>query len=558
MSKLFKFCKQTLQPNASPNWNHLSRISVHNSSIYNRRRGPVSEVQLPDLIINKPPNYYPTLQQKLDRINYFEKFTTGVNIENEIDDIELDNETVAASLNDDQYRKLAQLCTITNEYIQSTVELAHHYAIFRDLFFREPFKPETNSELIAANARNEKIDFTRQATYYFMPIVPIDAEFYLEQEDNDDISCLTAYRGNLIPSEYGSKPPKVSINTSLINGQSESPFTSSSDNASILLNSGKEVDKNFYTLVLVNLDSHFEDSGVCHWMLSNITNNGGKTEYQTIFDYLPIYGINGLGYHRYSFVLFRHNKPLNSLNQVSDFDLSKRKFNCLQFLDSHLSNDTELELKPVGLSWFQTTWDHSSNKIFYDYLNMRSPIYEFDFPKETKYNELQFPGRAPFNLYLDHFRDSKELSKEVLLERLKTIEPLKSYEPDKMYRSWNGRPILPHIHPIPHGTPDWQKSTVRNKRSHLGRFRGMRPVSAILPHNNNADLDNPKWPRISPDVLPLNCPNPYPDGHRRPKPLRTTLWTKPLPEHHSTRIAHEENLPEIDRKNLENKPQLSD
>ena len=163
----------------------------------------------------------------------------------------------------------------------------------------------------------------------------------------------------------------------------------------------------------------------------------------------------------------------------------------------------------------------------------------------------------PLFSYLDHFRDPKELTKEVLLERLKSINPLESYDTAKMYTGWEGKPKLPHIHPIGKEFPDWYKSTLLKKRALVGRWRGLRPASAILPHNNNADLDNPKWPRISPDVMPLNCPNPYPDGKRRPKPLRDTLWTKPLPEHHSIRIDHAENLASQDKDGLANKKSIS-
>ncbi|OTF78422.1 39S ribosomal protein L38, mitochondrial-like protein [Euroglyphus maynei] len=126
---------------------------------------------------------------------------------------------------------------------------------------------------------------------------------------------------------------------------------------------------------------------------------------------------------------------------------------------------------------------------------------------------------------------------------------MESYDTDKMFPTWEGRPKFPHIHPHPPNTPDWLKSTLIRKRSHVGRFRGLRASSAILPYNNNADLDKPKWPRISANVQPLNVPNPYPDGKRRPKSLRQTLWSKPLPEHHSLRVDFPENLQDNDDKN---------
>lgn len=142
----------------------------------------------------------------------------------------------------------------------------------------------------------------------------------------------------------------------------------------------------------------------------------------------------------------------------------------------------------------------------------------------------------------------------MLLERLKSINPLESYDTEKMYPSWDGKPILPHIHPISKETPDWLKADLLKKRTKVGVFRGLRPASAILPYNNNADLDNPRWPRISADVHPLNMPNPYPDGTRRPKALKDTLWSKPLPEHHSLRIDHPENLSDDDKRKHEDTP----
>lgn len=150
--------------------------------------------------------------------------------------------------------------------------------------------------------------------------------------------------------------------------------------------------------------------------------------------------------------------------------------------------------------------------------------------------------------YLDTFRDPKDISKSVLLERLKGINPFESYKTEKLYPSFEGRPKLPQIHPISKEVPDWMKHGIRKMRAHVGRYRGLRAASAILPYNNNADLDKPLWPRANSDVQPLNLPNPYPNGKRRPKPLKKTLWSKPLIEHHSLRIDHQDSLTDTDKK----------
>lgn len=145
------------------------------------------------------------------------------------------------------------------------------------------------------------------------------------------------------------------------------------------------------------------------------------------------------------------------------------------------------------------------------------------------------------------------MAKSVLLERLGSIHPFESYTVEKLYPTYEGRPRFPFIHPIDKDTPDWVKGSLRQKLARVGRYRGLRPASALLPNNNNVDLDDPKFPRVSPKVLPLNCPNPYPDGKRRPKPLRETLWSKPLPEHHSLRVSYPENLPSDDASQFEQK-----
>lgn len=185
---------------------------------------------------------------------------------------------------------------------------------------------------------------------------------------------------------------------------------------------------------------------------------------------------------------------------------------------------------------------------------MRCPTYEYVYPlQKSNFKQLQFPGRAPFNLYLDKFRDPKELSKEVLLERLKLIDLQESYQTEKMFPTFEGLPRLPHIHKLPTGMPSWLKSTFRRKMAQIGRFRGLRASSAILPLNNNADLDNPRWPRATSDVIPLNVPNPYPEGKRRPKPLGS-FWKKPLPEHYSIQVEYSDNLEEKDQAKFNETP----
>lgn len=386
------------------NLNNCSSRAFHKSAALGKRRGAVSNPRLPELIIDKPPTYYATLQQKLERINYYDKVVNEVNIgyekksqcvanfmktnaeigekllfndeecdEDELLSLELDKKTSSATLSAEEYSKLSYFHSFTKEHLDSSLTLAHHFAIYRDLFYQAPTSLQTNRQLIEANAKNEsKYDPRSQPpTFSFLPLVPIEAEFHFDS-GTDDVLCQKSHRGNLIPPQYGSNPPTITINTAAINGQASLDDLISPENSDLIsINAGKNVvDSSFYTLALVNLDSHFSDSGVCHWMLSNIhSSTVGKTTAETTMKYLSVYGIRGLGYHRYAFVLFRHNKAITVLEKVDDFDLTKRKFNGLQFMDTLSTKDKDLQMKPVGLSWFQTTWNESCRDVFYNCLS---------------------------------------------------------------------------------------------------------------------------------------------------------------------------------------------
>ncbi|CAG2118891.1 unnamed protein product, partial [Medioppia subpectinata] len=400
---------------------------------------------------------------------------------------------------------------------------------------------------------------------------PLNAEFSVLESDivdnksgeevsDNDLIVSPVFRGNVLFPHKCINCPNVTIDSSAINGINSTDDCDRSDDSAEELSGRIRLvndDNNYYTLCLISLDSQLgEESNVCHWMATNIHNKNKVTNYETIIKYLPVYGIRGLGYQRFVFLLYKHKNALN-LQNVDDFDLKKRGFNAYDFMSSHGSDNT---VTPVGLSWFQTTWDYSSQKICYDYLemisndyklflymdceDMRAPNYEWSPPKEKRYNQLQFPGRAPFNIYLDAFRDPKDISKEVLLERLSSVNP---YDYGKEF---DKTPTYPHIHPIPVGTPDWLKGPIKKRRSKVGAFRGLRPHSAIEPFDNNADLDRPKWPRLHPSVHPLNMPLPYPDGHRRPTPLRDSKWVKPPHEHPTYRIDFPLNLEKDDKQKL--------
>lgn len=123
--------------------------------------------------------------------------------------------------------------------------------------------------------------------------------------------------------------------------------------------------------------------------------------------------------------------------------------------------------------------------------------------------------------YLDLYRDPKEIKKEVLLERLKDIDPFdysKTLKESKI--PWE-------ITNDKHEYPKWYWTTLFKRSHKLGPYRALRNPSAILPLNNNADLDYPKWPFAEKFRLPLTYP--YKGG--RKKALKYTKWVLPLKDH---------------------------
>jgi hypothetical protein len=235
--------------------------------------------------------------------------------------------------------------------------------------------------------------------------------------------------------------------------------------------------------------------------------------------FLPVYGIRGFGYHRYAFVVYHHEQKLK-LDKIDTNELQRRQIDAK-------SLGSGSPLTPVGLSWFQTSWDSSAQKVLHNQLNMRAPVYEYIQAEETNSEQALWPQSAAFNLYLDRYRETKELNKYALVERLKNVDPFnykKEFEidpiPNAYGKSWE--------------TPSWIWSTIWKKRNRVGPWRNLRPASALIAHSNNADLDKPN--RCVPHLLDIA--QRYPDGKRRPKPIRETKWAIPPQDHPTYRVDH--------------------
>ena len=87
-------------------------------------------------------------------------------------------------------------------------------------------------------------------------------------------------------------------------------------------------------------------------------------------------------------------------------------------------------LIPVALAFFQSDYDSTLHKFYHNILNMEEPKYEYHFlpPYVRPWNDLykdHFANQKGFNLFLDKYRDPKEIQEEILKKRLKTLDPFK-------------------------------------------------------------------------------------------------------------------------------------
>lgn len=401
---------------------------------------------------------------------------------------------------------------------------------------------------------------------YFEPIVGIFPKFIntensidKEQTDND-VYAHTSYYGNLIPAEKALSKPTITLDGRLLSNSNSDEFVKENqfdnwvEGQVKLVNFGKEA-ANYYSIVLVNLDYLHENSSNLHWMITNLepSNAGCTTNYEEVCSYLPVHGIKGFGYSRYVFLVFQHDSKLNSSDmKIKDFSLDSRKFNARTFIDNNKSSG----ITPVGLSWFQTTWDITSNRIFHDYLNIKAPIYDHVQTRSEPQNHKDYPGIIPFNILLDYERDKKDINEQVLLERLKSVDPYDykdQYVPPK---------VPPTVFQDEKRSPDWMTNVLFKKKNKIGYWRGLRPASAVLPLDNNADLDYPIRPVESSKKGLPEQPNLYPGGPHRKVSVRP-VSTKELESKDQTvyiQEDHEVHLDEVMKimKEFESKKTISE
>ncbi|CAH1119559.1 unnamed protein product [Phaedon cochleariae] len=262
---------------------------------------------------------------------------------------------------------------------------------------------------------------------YFYPRVPVNISF-----DTGD-GEIPVYFGNVIKPKQASRKPKVSYDSD---------------------------SNDLWTLILTNPDGHFTENEreYVHWFVANIPgNNIDKGE--TIVEYLQPFPPKGTGYHRHIFILYKQEKKL-------DFSFFKREGQCLTlsertFHTYDFYKNLQEDITPAGLAFFQADWDSSLKKFYHDTLDMKEPVFEYDFLPPYIKKQKWFPKKEPFNLYMDKYRDPKQINKEFLMRKMKNVHPFKAPPPPLPF---------PNAVFFDGYVPSWLKLEMKKSRLKWGRI----------------------------------------------------------------------------------------
>lgn len=282
------------------------------------------------------------------------------------------------------------------------------------------------------------------ASAYFVPRVNLKVSF----SNGDGSSASPVFYGNVVKPSEAAAEPEVEFDSSFDFRGKEEAAAAAGDS--------------WWTLVLTNPDGHFTESDkeYCHWFVANIP-NGDVAKGERIVPYLQPISPKGTGFHRHVFVLYKQKKKLDFGQykvgeEESKLDLAKRTFQTLEFYRKFQDDIT-----PAGLAFFQSDWDQSLVGFYHDVLKLKHPAYEYDFPAPYLRDQEWFPLRRPFNLYMDKYRDPKQVSKEYLARKLAKTHPFEGPDPPLRF---------PNAHPVPREVPSWLTTQIKKDRRGWGRI----------------------------------------------------------------------------------------
>ncbi|CAL7943984.1 unnamed protein product [Xylocopa violacea] len=268
---------------------------------------------------------------------------------------------------------------------------------------------------------------------FFVPVVPLEIDYTL---DNDG-TFVRVYTGNVIKPAEACNLPDVRYEAK---------------------------ENSLWTLVMCTPDGNMENSNneYCHWFLGNIPGNRVEQGEQ-IIDYLRPIPVRGVGYYRYIFILYKQNQRIDYTEYKKTqpcLQLQERNWNTLEFYRKYQD-----DLTPAGLAFFQSDWDPTVKEFYHSALNAPEPIFQYDFPKPYVKPQTWFPLKEAFNYYLDKYKDPKDVMKEFLLRKLKTVHPLKVPKPPLKY---------PNAIAIDSKVPSWLKVEIQKERLGWGRVNELK------------------------------------------------------------------------------------
>ncbi|GMR54154.1 hypothetical protein PMAYCL1PPCAC_24349, partial [Pristionchus mayeri] len=172
----------------------------------------------------------------------------------------------------------------------------------------------------------------------------------------------------------------------------------------------------FNTIVAVNIDGNASEQPgeILHWMVCNIPDGQSVAEGEEKAKWIQALPFLGTGFHRLAFLLMRHSEKI-SVTDI-DSDLGSRVFSTAKFYKEHESTVT-----PSALLFSNVLYDLSVKEALHAQ-NLQSPIYEYEWTERLKRDQKEFPLKPmPFDLYLDQFRDPKDVQADLLRERLEKV-----------------------------------------------------------------------------------------------------------------------------------------
>lgn len=282
--------------------------------------------------------------------------------------------------------------------------IADHYGIFQDMF----------------------------GDAYFFPVVPLDINYEVDED-----TCIKVYTGNVIKSIEASRSPSVT-------------YKSKTDS--------------LWTLIMCTPDGNMQNTSneYCHWFIGNIPENK-ISQGEEIIDYLRPITPRGVGYYRYAFILYKQDRHLDYTEYKKTLPclrLADRDWNTLNFYRKYQDY-----LTPAGLAFFQSDWDPTVTKFYHSTLGTKEPIFQYDFPKPYVAPQTWFPKKQAFNLYMDKYRNPKDLMKEFLLRKLKTVHPFEAPKPPLKY---------PNAVAFERNAPSWLKLELKKERLGFGRVNELK------------------------------------------------------------------------------------